>query len=98
VIDWPDASVGSPASDLARTEILLASGEPPDMDPAGRAQLTMFREVFLGAYLDSYRSRNPISDAELDSWKPLIAAARLTEGIAEEEASLLALASQLLDP
>ena len=98
VIDWPDASVGSPASDLARTNILLAPGEPPDMDPADRAQLIMLREVFLGTYLDSYRSHNPISDTEIDSWKPLVAAARLTEGIDEEEASLLALASQLLDP
>jgi uncharacterized protein (TIGR02172 family) len=92
VIDWTNACRGNPSADVARTVLMFRmAGLPPHM-PAGQRLLVQFlRARFLAAYLRAYRGRRPCPDAELEAWLPVLAAARLNERIAPEEASLLRL-------
>jgi Ser/Thr protein kinase RdoA (MazF antagonist) len=53
------------------------------------------KEAFLAAYLDAYQAHRPFAPAEIDPWLPLLAAARLNEQIAGEEAPLLHLVNAL---
>lgn len=73
VIDWVDASVGTPMADLARSFVLLAPHEPD------------LAETYVDAYLADARAER----AAMEAWLPLVAAGRLGETIGEQEAALL---------
>ncbi|MFN8472471.1 MAG: phosphotransferase [Anaerolineae bacterium] len=93
VLDWPQASSGSPAADVARTELLFKHAAlPPHLKLAQRVVIQASRRIFLAAYLRHYRSRRPLDESEVAAWMPIIAGARLNEYIPEEEANLLRLA------
>ena len=74
VLDWPDASAGPPAADLARTHLLLHLHDP-DL-----GQL----------YVDTV-TRGKIATG-LQAWTPILAAARLAEGVPDQSATLRSLA------
>jgi uncharacterized protein (TIGR02172 family) len=93
-IDWENASRGSPASDVARTALLLETahfylpgipGYPSVMDAVAR-----FRQLYLQAYC-SITGADP---GLISAWRVPIAAARLHEGIAVEEAYLLGILAE----
>lgn len=93
IIDWLDVTGGYPLYDVARTSYLLSkSSLPPEASPAQRVFIRLFRKIFHWLYLRRYRQLRPFSKKELKDWYRLVAAARLQEGIAEEEARLLAIA------
>lgn len=81
VIDWIDASVGSPPADVARTTI-LAMGEVVSGGTVNFAE-----RVALQWGHRSYRKRyfqlRPGGEEEYSDWLPIVAAARLSEGIRE---------------
>jgi hypothetical protein len=77
IVDWLDASCGPPAADACRSYLLLRQGAP-----GGIAD----------AYLARYAAAGGMSTGDILAWLPCMAAARLTEGMVAEEASLLALA------
>jgi aminoglycoside phosphotransferase (APT) family kinase protein len=77
VIDWLDASTGHPAADICRTFVILMRAVPELAEN----------------YVDRYAALSGISKADILAWLPYVAAARLTEGIAEEEAALLRFAA-----
>lgn len=77
IVDWPDATSGPPAADVARSYLLMRHG-------AGR-QLA-------DAYLQRYLAASDITQADITTWLPIIAAARLAENVPEENDRLLALA------
>ncbi len=89
IIDWQDATCGNPLADIARTSLLLQTGTPPP-GRAGRLLLAA-RSLFHTAYLRRYCRLRPVSAAELAAWRLPVAAARLSENVAEEEAQLLAI-------
>ncbi len=92
VIDWMDASCGHPHGDLARTLYLLErSAVPPDLP-----DITQLRRVFCQAYLQRYGELNRIDQECHHDWMLVIAAARLSEDIPEEQADLLAWIAELL--
>lgn len=92
VIDWVTACHGNPAADVARTVLLFRTGVLPEPAPLAQRVATPFiRRVFLSAYLRAYRSLRSLSMAEIEAWLPMLAAARLCEGIAAEETRLRAL-------
>jgi uncharacterized protein (TIGR02172 family) len=94
VIDWTDAKRGSPAADIARTTILLTeSALPAHLNPAARLFFNGFRRLFYHAYMSRYAQIRPLALAEVQAWIPLQAAARLSEGIEEEEKRLLYLSN-----
>ena len=73
VIDWADAAAGPPAADIARTHLLIAARVPALAD--GLAAATAGP---LG-----------LTVADLRAWRPVLAAARLAEGIDGAEAEAL---------
>ena len=76
IIDWLDATSGPPAADACRTYLLLLNTVP------GLAE----------AYLALYGARSGRPRDEIMAWLPLMAAARLAEGILAEAAALRHLA------
>jgi Ser/Thr protein kinase RdoA (MazF antagonist) len=88
VIDWMTATRGNPLADVARTLLLLTSGEPPSL--VDRWMVKLLRRQFIAGYLKRYFELCPRDDAQLAAWRPIIAAARLNEKIPGEAAHLLA--------
>jgi aminoglycoside phosphotransferase (APT) family kinase protein len=92
VIDWENATCGSPAGDVARTLFLCCDTplERPSSSVVRRA-IGVARRRFARTYLTRYRELRPLDDAELRAWRLPILAARMAEGIEEERRFLLAL-------
>jgi len=76
VVDWLDATAGDPAADVCRSYVLMR----PRWESVARD------------YVDSYVAATGVSRAAVMAWLPFVAAARLAEGVPQEEAALLALA------
>ena len=95
-IDWTNASRGDPASDVARTRLILRRAAIPEGTPALTARIFRTgRELLFGGYLRAYRRRRDVDLELVDRWEPVRAAARLAEGIAAEEETLLSVARTL---
>lgn len=67
LIDWLDASRGTPAADVCRTYVLLRATAPH----------------MATAYIDAYVRVSGAHRAAILDWLPLIAGARLAEGVPE---------------
>jgi hypothetical protein len=89
-IDWIDATQGNPFADVARTCLLLSAAHLhfgqgfPSITI--RLLLALFRKLYVARYLKLTRTSYP----QIDAWALPVTAARLEEGIGEEEAWLLA--------
>ena len=75
VIDWLDAASGPPVADVTRTILLI--------DGAQEVPATI-RETVKNAYLDEYARHHALDRELLVSWYPVLAAARLSEGIPQD--------------
>ncbi|HSJ53270.1 MAG TPA: aminoglycoside phosphotransferase family protein [Anaerolineae bacterium] len=94
VIDWMTSCHGNPVADVARTVLLLRFAVlPRDMGLARRAMIQLIRRPFLSAYLRAYGALRPLLVNEVEGWLPILAAARMNEGIDAEEALLQRLVS-----
>lgn len=92
IIDWPNARRGYPLADVARTSVILQTGPlSPTLSPAKRAFLNSARALFRAAYVQRYFQISSLSRQPLPNWEVPLAAARLNEGIAGEQASLIKL-------
>jgi len=90
VVDWPNASYGNPLADIAWTSLLIRySTLPPDL-PA-RKEIMRMRRSFHQTYLKHYFAQSWLDQTSLDAWMPIVAAARLREGIEGEEPRLMKL-------
>ena len=95
VIDWIDAVSGHPLADVARTCLLVGGRSlPPGTPMAWLVQL--LRGWFKQVYLRRYFQRSAAGRSQLEQWLPVIAAARLSEDIPEEEGWLVEVARQAL--
>ena len=90
VIDWVDAVSGHPLADVARTVVLVCYSSLP-AGPSGWF-FQLLRTWFYRAYTRRYFQLATGSPADIRAWLPVVAAARLEEGIQSEEANLLGLA------
>ncbi len=88
VIDWMTAVRGNPMADVMRTSLLLRQGDVPS-GMAGRRFIILLRELFHSVYLRRYLNLSHAQREEVDEWALPIAAARLNEGITNEQANLL---------
>lgn len=77
IVDWPDATSGPPAADVARSYLLMRHGAGHEL---------------ADAYLQRYVAASELTDADVRAWLPVIAAARLAEDVPEENDRLLELA------
>ena len=95
IIDWIDASSGSPLLDVARSTLLFGGGPlPAGIVKAGMVGLV--RKLFYRAYLDHYCQLHPLDKKELAHWLSVAAAARLSENIPGDEQRLLSIAQNLM--
>jgi aminoglycoside phosphotransferase (APT) family kinase protein len=76
LLDWLDACSGDPAADVCRSYLLMSRSTP----------------AIASAYVEHYAEVSGTSAREILSWLPLVAAARLAEGVQSETAVLLEMA------
>jgi tRNA A-37 threonylcarbamoyl transferase component Bud32 len=88
IIDWMTANRGDPWADVARTHLLLTTGQPVGSSFLSRLML-LGRQQFFQAYRKQYEALNPGGNEQLRVWLPVMAAARLNENIENEQGSLL---------
>jgi hypothetical protein len=90
LIDWTNARRGEPAADVARTLMMLRLGSPPPGTSLLLRGLALFgRNLLVRLYLRSYRRSRALDMAAVARWGVPVAAARPSEGIAEELPALL---------
>lgn len=86
ILDWMTAAVGSPAADVARTVLLLKdSSLPGQMPKPVKLLIGCMRKSMAATYLKQYLKLSGLQKEEIESWRPVIIAARLREWIPESE-------------
>jgi hypothetical protein len=76
VLDWLDACAGDPAADVCRTHVLLYH----------------VSSALAADYVQIYTGMAGLKETEILAWLPVVAAARLAEGVGPENSNLLWLA------
>ena len=90
IIDWSAATRGTPASDFARTLLLLRQADPlPDTPVLFRLLISAGRSVFAAVFDRTYRRGAPRPLRHLPEWTVVHAAARLAEGLPAERDRLV---------
>jgi RIO-like serine/threonine protein kinase len=82
VVDWLDACTGDPAADVCRSYVLIRPVAPD----------------LATAYVEAYAAAAGESRDRILAWLPFVAAARLAEGVPDEDEALLAMAGSGLLP
>ena len=96
VIDWMDASRGNPLADVARTSIILLGAAESEEIPNPFIKILV--KIFHSIYLSHYFRLRPGGEDEYHRWLPIIAGARLSEGIPELEKWLVKQATPTQPP
>jgi len=94
ILDWVDATHGHPLADVARAELLMQHAALPPHMP-GRWLIEAGRTLWYRLYLRCYCQLRSVSPEQVKAWLLPVAAARLSEGISEEEEQLLALIQRM---
>jgi len=89
VIDWENATSGHPLADVARTLLLLRVSWLYAENPAQRLLRRGVTPVLIALYLRRYRQLRPATRQEINAWALPVTAARLSEGVTQEERHLL---------
>lgn len=97
VIDWTNGTQGNPLADVARTSLMLTSGQT-DTSISMRLLIQMFRGRLHKAYLNHYCFLTGVAPHEIDVWTPIVAAIRLVENIPGEETYLKTLIASVVNP
>jgi len=87
IIDWIDATVGNPLADVARSSVIMLGVR--GMEQAPRSEKIVVR-WYHRIYLRHYFRLASCDADEHSAWCPIVAAARMSEGITEIEDWLLA--------
>jgi aminoglycoside phosphotransferase (APT) family kinase protein len=90
ILDWTEATGGHPLADVARTTLMMRHAALPPHLP-GRRLIEAGRMLWYQLYLRRYCQLRSVSPKQVEAWLLPVAAARLSEGIPEEEAPLLRL-------
>jgi uncharacterized protein (TIGR02172 family) len=96
VIDWMTACSGNPATDVARTSMILSIGAKAAGKQV-RLFIRMAIRLYQRAYLNRYHTLNPAPADEHTRWAPVIAAARLSENIIPEREALIKIVKEGLE-
>jgi aminoglycoside phosphotransferase (APT) family kinase protein len=82
VIDWIDATRGNPLADVARTSVILLGSEASRRrNRLWKAVAEWYHRLYLKRYLELLGKQRE----EYKTWYPIVAAARMSEGIVELE-------------
>lgn len=92
VIDWPNATRGDPAADVARTLLMMRLGELPPGSPWLIMRLEKLgRGILRSRYVSTYRKASAVDMALVERWMVPVAIARFAEGIEPEYPKLFKL-------
>ena len=96
VIDWIDAASGRPLADVARSSAILLGILAPGSGATWveRSMVTWHHRIYLRHY---FRLR-PGGEDEYRAWRPIVAAARMSEGITQLQDWLRSQVEQGLGP
>ncbi len=97
IIDWIDASRGNPLADVARTHVLFSTARLPGISVVALL-VRLANRWMLEQYLRGYFASESEKRRELDAWMPVVAAARMEEGITHEFPQLLEIVKSSLTP
>ncbi len=90
ILDWMTACSGDPAADVARTQILLTIGKPPDASLWMRLFADLLGRIANHYYQKHYLELNPsVSQEKIKTWLAPVAAVRLLENIELEAPRLM---------
>lgn len=87
VVDWIDAARGSPSADVARTLWLLSPATVSESVPNRRVALTL-QSMFRKSYVKHVTRAMRINRRVIDAWRLPVVAARLAEGVVNEDVAL----------
>lgn len=87
LIDWVDATRGSPSADIART-LWLLSPATVSAHVSGRRVITTVQGMFRRAYFKRVLKATGVDRRVVDAWRLPVVAARIAEGIAAEDVAL----------
>lgn len=79
VIDWADTDVGNPIADVARTIILLTTGQSNNGNFFKQLSQKLLQNIACNQYLHHYKKHRNIDKIELKSWLAIIAFVRTLE-------------------
>jgi aminoglycoside phosphotransferase (APT) family kinase protein len=79
VIDWADATQGNPLADVARSALILLGAKASVASPVQKVMLAWYHQAYLRRTFELRRG----GKEEAMAWYPIVAAARMSEGIAE---------------
>ena len=96
VIDWIDATLGRPLADVARSSVILLGVSAPGSRASWVEKVMV--EWYHRIYLRHYFRLRPGGEDEYRAWRPIVAAARMSEGIAEIQDWLLSQVQAGLGP
>jgi len=91
VLDWIDATQGTPWADVARTSLLIRGAALPADTPRPRV-VQLMRRLLHRTYLRLYFAGRPPDPDEWQAWQAVVAGARLAEQVPGEQAGLLSMA------
>jgi len=87
IIDWPDATLGNPMADVARSSVIMLGVRGTEGAPwSQKMMVRWYHRVYLRHY---FRLSSRDGEAH-KAWYPIVAAARMSEGITAVEGWLLA--------
>jgi len=90
IIDWVGATRGAPASDFARTLLLLRQADPlPETPVLFRLLISAGRSTFAAVFERTYRGGAPQPPQHVPEWTVVHPAARLAEGLPAERDRLV---------
>ncbi len=90
IIDWMTATIGNPLSDVARTLMIMKyASMPDDKTPEEKSMINAVREEFHTEYVKHYMRLSSSSMEDIDQWELPLAAARLIEGVPDDEKRVL---------
>lgn len=93
VIDWIDSSRGNPLADVARTSVILLGAVHSNQTK--HILDKTFVKTFHNRYLREYFRLHPQGMDEYHRWFPIVAGARLSEGMPELETWLVEQAGKI---
>lgn len=90
IIDWMDATYGSPLADVARTCIVISTGALPNNTSLILGKIIkLVQGKLYSEYIKKYIKISGVKMEEVEKWYLPVAAARLIEGISKEEKTIL---------
>lgn len=89
IIDWMTATQGSPLADVARTSIILLFSDVPVKSYIKRKIINYFQHKFYSEYIKHYINISGAKLEQIEQWELPIAAARLIEGLSENEKTVI---------